>query len=96
MLLLLQRECFNGDSTTNNTAPNSSGHDGMMHSVDRLKENKKLYERPAPVVRTTIEQPDPFTTVTTTTVKPLTAPSFPSVREYNQYWREVGCGLADE
>lgn len=55
-----------------------------------------MYERPTPLVRTTIEQPDPFTTVTTTTVKPLTAPSFPSVREYNKYWREIGCGLADE
>ncbi|KAG5484004.1 hypothetical protein LSCM1_05856 [Leishmania martiniquensis] len=62
----------------------------------RFEDNMKLFERPAPEVRTTIEQPDPYTTITTTTVVPLKAPPFESVVEQNKYWTAAGCGLADE
>lgn len=64
--------------------------------LNRLKENMVLFDRPAPDVTTTIEQPDPYTTVTTTTTKPLTAPNYGSVVQQNYVWRECGCGLADE
>lgn len=64
--------------------------------IDRLKENMALFERPQPEVTTTIEQPDPYTTVTTTTIKPLTAPNYGSVVQQNYYWKECGCGLAEE
>ncbi|KAG5505237.1 hypothetical protein JIQ42_07444 [Leishmania sp. Namibia] len=62
----------------------------------RFEDNKKLFERPAPEVRTIIEQPDPYTTITTTTMVPLKAPPFESVAEQNKYWTAAGCGLADE
>ncbi|KAK7199037.1 flagellar radial spoke protein [Novymonas esmeraldas] len=62
----------------------------------RFEDNKKLFDRPAPEVRTVIEQPDPYTTITTTTVVPLKAPSFESVAAQNKYWAACGCGLGDE
>ncbi|KAG5509529.1 hypothetical protein JKF63_06234 [Porcisia hertigi] len=62
----------------------------------RFEDNKKLFDRPAPEVRTTIEQPDPYTTITTTTVVPLKAPPFESVAAQNKYWAAAGCGLAEE
>ncbi|CAC9465190.1 RSP4/6 / flagellar radial spoke protein [Leishmania donovani] len=62
----------------------------------RFEDNKKLFDLPAPEVRTVIEQPDPYTTITTTTVVPLKAPSFESVAAQNKYWTAAGCGLADE
>lgn len=64
--------------------------------LQRFEDNKKLFDRPAPEVRTVVEQPDPYTTVTTTTVVPLKAPAFESVAAQNKYWAAAGCGLADE
>ncbi|KAI5688635.1 Radial spokeheadlike protein [Leishmania braziliensis] len=62
----------------------------------RFEGNKQLFNRPAPEVHTIIEQPDPYTTITTTTVVPLKAPSFESIAAQNKFWTAAGCGLADE
>ncbi|GET86890.1 flagellar radial spoke protein, putative [Leishmania tarentolae] len=62
----------------------------------RFEDNKKLFDLPAPEVRTVIEQPDPYTTITTTTVVPLKAPSFESIVGQNKYWTAAGCGLSDD
>lgn len=64
--------------------------------LQRLEDNKKLFKRPDPEVRTVIEQPDPYTTITTTTIVPLTAPTYDSVAMQNRYWSAAGCGLPDE
>lgn len=93
MFSLLQKHSFmRGESTATCNEPLTV----PPVELNRLKENMVLFERPQPEVTTTIEQPDPYTTVTTTTVKPLTAPNYGSVVEQNRYWRECGCGLANE
>ncbi|EPY26402.1 flagellar radial spoke component [Angomonas deanei] len=61
----------------------------------RLAENQTLFERPPPEVRTVIEQPDPYTTVTTTTSKPMEAPKFTTTTAQNEFWTAAGCGLAE-
>lgn len=62
----------------------------------RAEENRKLFEKAAPEVVTKIEQPTPFTTVTTTTVVPKTAPPFRSVAKDNSMWRYCGVGLGEQ
>ncbi|KPI87191.1 putative flagellar radial spoke protein [Leptomonas seymouri] len=81
-----------GESTTlsNEASPIAA------EELQRLQDNKKLFDRLAPEVRTVIEQPDPYTTITTTTVVPLKAPSFESVVAQNKYWTAAGCGMAEE
>eukprot|EP00331_Platyophrya_macrostoma_P006032 CAMPEP_0176428400 /NCGR_PEP_ID=MMETSP0127-20121128/13129_1 /TAXON_ID=938130 /ORGANISM="Platyophrya macrostoma, Strain WH" /LENGTH=572 /DNA_ID=CAMNT_0017810079 /DNA_START=109 /DNA_END=1828 /DNA_ORIENTATION=+ len=64
--------------------------------IDQFSENKALFTKPPPEVVTTIEQPTPFTTVTTTTVKPPVAPRFSSVVHQNQLWRYCGVGLPEQ
>jgi radial spoke head protein 4/6 len=64
--------------------------------LQQLLANKELFNKPAPEVVTTIEQPTPFTTVTTTTVKPPVAPTFSSVVRDNAYWRHCGVGLHEQ
>jgi radial spoke head protein 4/6 len=80
-----------GESTTssNEASPLAA------EELQRLEDNKKLFERPAPEVRTTIEQPDPYTTITITTTVPLKAPTFESVSTQNKYWTAAGCGMAE-
>jgi radial spoke head protein 4A len=68
-----------------------------LHSTQaaRFSENIGLFIKPPPEVVTTIEQPTPYTTVTTTTVKPRTAPSFKSVTSQNASWRQFGAALPE-
>lgn len=61
----------------------------------RLLANRDLFNKPAPEVVTTIEQPTPFTTVTTTTTKPPVAPPFTSIVSQNTSWRYCGVGLPE-
>lgn len=93
MFTLLQRQSFiRGESTATCNEPMAV----PPAEINRLTENMVLFDRPQPEVTTTIEQPDPYTTVTTTTIKPLTAPNYGSVVQQNYYWKECGCGLAEE
>ncbi|KAL7695665.1 flagellar radial spoke protein [Lotmaria passim] len=78
------------------TAPINEPSPLSAEELDRFQDNKKLFDRPAPEVRTVVEQPDPYTTITTTTVVPLKAPSFESVAAQNKYWSAAGCGMAEE
>lgn len=69
----------------------------VLHAtqLDRLVGNKTLFHKPAPEVLTTIEQPTPYTTVTTTTVKPPVAPHFQSLIGQQSAWRQCGVGLPE-
>lgn len=78
------------------TAPSNEASPLPAEELQRFHDNKKLFDQPAPEVRTIIEQPDPYTTITTTTVVPLKAPSFESVAAQNKYWTAAGCGMAQE
>eukprot|EP00796_Vickermania_ingenoplastis_P004320 gene4320-3134_t len=93
MFNLLEKNSFmRGESTATCNEPMAV----PPVELNRLKENMVLFDRPAPEVTTTIEQPDPYTTVTTTAIKPLTAPNYGSVVQQNHFWKECGCGLAEE
>jgi radial spoke head protein 4A len=63
--------------------------------VERSEANRRLFEKPAPEVKTVVEQPTPFTTVTTTTIVPKQAPRFKSVVLENAFWKHAGVGLSD-
>lgn len=93
MLTLLQKHSFiRGEgSSGSNEAPRKPPQE-----LQRLSDNRALFERPAPEVKTTIEQPDPYTTITVTTTKPLTAPQYESVVEQNRFWTSAGCGMPEE
>lgn len=93
ILTLLQKYSFvRGESSSgSNEAPSKPPQE-----LQRLSDNRALFERLAPEVHTTIEQPDPYTTVTTTTTKPLTAPQYESVVEQNRFWASAGCGMPEE
>nr|CCC95050.1 unnamed protein product [Trypanosoma congolense IL3000] len=93
LFALLQRHSFvDGESTQacNEPCPIPPSE------LTRLAENERLFERAPPEIQTTIEQPDPYTTVTTTRVVPRTAPSYDSVEQNNLYWSWAGCGMAEE
>ncbi|KAG8345948.1 flagellar radial spoke component [Trypanosoma vivax] len=93
MFTLLQKHSFvNGESTQPCDEPCSV----PPSELARLAENGRLFERAPPEIQTTIEQPDPYTTVTTTRVVPRTAPSYDSVEQHNLYWAWAGCGMAEE
>ncbi|KPA76538.1 putative mitochondrial flagellar radial spoke protein [Leptomonas pyrrhocoris] len=81
-----------GESTT----PSNEASPLTAEELQRFQDNKKLFDQLAPEVRTVIEQPDPYTTITTTTMVPLKAPSFESVAAQNKYWTAAGCGMAEE
>lgn len=90
---LLQRHSFvQGDSTT--ACQDAEAHN--PEELDRLRANRALFEELAPTVETKIEQVNPYTTVTTTTTKPVTAPTFDSVADQAVYWACAGCGLPQE
>ncbi|CBH17394.1 Flagellar radial spoke protein 4, putative [Trypanosoma brucei gambiense DAL972] len=93
MFTLLQKHSFvDGESTEacNEPCPVPPSE------LSRLAENERLFERAPPEIQTTIEQPDPYTTITTTRVVPRTAPSYDSVEQNNLYWCWAGCGMAEE
>ncbi|KAH9600200.1 Radial spokehead-like protein [Trypanosoma melophagium] len=93
MFTLLQQHSFvNGQSTSACDEPCPV----PPSELKRLAENDRLFERPPPETVTTIEQPDPYTTVTTTRVKPRTAPPYDSVAQNNLYWAWAGCGMSEE
>lgn len=93
MFALLQQHSFvNGQSTPACNEPCSI----PPSELTRLSENERLFERLPPETVTTIEQPDPYTTVTTTRVKPHTAPPYESVAQHNHYWAWAGCGVTEE
>lgn len=75
------------------SAPSSSRPIVHHTQVERAEKNKKLFERPAPEVVTKIEQPTPFTTVTTTTIVPKKAPAIKSLVKESALWRFCGVGL---
>ena len=82
----------------NGASGNAANNAPVTHhsQVERSKENRSLFEQPKPEVKTTIEQPTPFTTVTTTTVVPKEAPRFKSVVAENTMWKHCGAGLSDQ
>ncbi|RNF20335.1 putative flagellar radial spoke component [Trypanosoma conorhini] len=90
--LLQQHSFVNGQSTPacNEPCPVPPSE------LARLAVNERLFERPPPEAVTTIEQPDPYTTVTTTRIKPHTAPPYDSVAQQNLYWAWAGCGVTEE
>ena len=89
--LIKAHEFKYGATSTGANAP------APVHSsqAERFSDNLGLFLKPAPEIVTTIEQPTPYTTVTTTTVKPRTAPSFKSVTAQNAAWRHCGVGLPE-
>ncbi|RNC37159.1 putative flagellar radial spoke component, partial [Trypanosoma cruzi] len=90
---LLQQSSFvNGQSTPACNEPCSV----PPSELARLADNERLFDRPPPETLTTIEQPDPYTTVTTTRIKPHTAPPYDSVAQHNLYWAWAGCGVTEE
>ncbi|ESL10500.1 flagellar radial spoke component [Trypanosoma rangeli SC58] len=90
--LLQQHSFVNGQSTPacNEPCPVPPSE------LSRLAHNEGLFERPPPEAVTTIEQPDPYTTVTTTRIKPYSAPPYDSVAQQNLYWAWAGCGVTEE
>ena len=62
----------------------------------RAQSDAELFVLPKPEVKTVVEQPTPFTTVTTTTVVPPKGPGFASVQQMNKYLRVFGHGLMDQ
>ncbi|CCW61902.1 unnamed protein product [Phytomonas sp. EM1] len=93
VLRLLQKHAFVlGESTDSCNEPASISPIELKY----LRENEALFQRPEPEVQTTIEQPDPCTTVTTTKIKPLTAPSCDSITQHNKFWSEAGYGMTEE
>lgn len=93
ILTLLQQHRFSpGESTAScNEASAISAEE-----LERMEANKQLFERAPPEIITTVEQPDPYTTITTTTVKPHSAPAYTSVSAHNRHWTAAGLGMPDE
>eukprot|EP01064_Diplonema_japonicum_P036770 TRINITY_DN838_c2_g1_i2.p1 TRINITY_DN838_c2_g1~~TRINITY_DN838_c2_g1_i2.p1 ORF type:complete len:571 (+),score=150.41 TRINITY_DN838_c2_g1_i2:32-1714(+) len=61
--------------------------------IKRAKEEQALFTLPEPEVVTEVHQPTPFTTVTTTTVKPLVVPPCRPLSEDVKYHKMAGIGL---
>lgn len=89
--LIKQQQFAYGDAA----APTSEKAPYDPAVLARAAEALALFKKPEPEVVTTIDQPTPFMTVTTTTVVPKAAPSVRSVAAEGKYWRFAGVGLPE-
>jgi radial spoke head protein 4A len=87
--LLKQRQFTYGDAAPTTSAKPVTEPAVAAHAA-RARE---LFERPVAEVVTSVEQPTPYTTITTTTVIPKTAPAVPSIVSDTKLWRYAGVGL---
>lgn len=87
--LLKQQQFAFGDAAPPTAAPPAVDPAVAAHA----KLATKLFERPAPEVVTEVQRPTPYTTITTTTVKPKAAPAVPAIASDAQSWRAAGVGL---
>ncbi|EPY36859.1 flagellar radial spoke component [Strigomonas culicis] len=91
MSTLEQHSFSQGESTLTSNEPSRI----PPQELQRLNENRTLFDRAPPQVQTVIEQPDPYTTITTTTSKPMSAPKYDTVAQQNALWSAANCGLAE-
>eukprot|EP00758_Cryptobia_borreli_P007647 Tbor_TRINITY_DN5318_c0_g2::TRINITY_DN5318_c0_g2_i1::g.4689::m.4689/K19756/RSPH4A; radial spoke head protein 4A len=69
----------------------------VPHTIsEAANKNIELLQRPADEMKTTVEKPSPFTTVTTTTIVRPKGPAFRSVAKDNVMWKFCGVGLPSE
>lgn len=87
--LLKQQQFAFGDAAAPTAAPPAVDPAVAAHA----KQATKLFERPAPEVVTEVQKPTPYTTITTTTVKPKAAPPVPAIVSDAQSWKAAGVGL---
>jgi len=64
--------------------------------TERAGANMALFAKAKPAVQTTVEKPNPHTTVTTTTVTPAVAPAVSSVVAENKFFQYCGYGLPEQ
>jgi hypothetical protein len=62
----------------------------------KAQQNRTLFDQPPPEVVTKIEQPTPYTTITTTTIVPRQAPKVKSLVTESQLWRYAGVSLPEQ
>jgi radial spoke head protein 4A len=87
--LMKQQQFAYGDA-----APTTAARPATEPAVSsHASKAKALFSRPEPEVMTTVERPTPYTTITTTTVVPKSAPKVPSIANEANVWRHAGVGL---
>lgn len=97
VLSMLKRHQFRGNGGVTMTHSDARGAGSVPPSQsDAATRNLSLLERPKPEVKTTITQPTPDTTVTTTTIVRPTGPAFASVAKDNSMWRYCGAGIPEQ
>lgn len=87
--LIKQQQFSFGDAAAPTSAPPASNPAVAQTAAAA----KSLFDRPEPEVATTVEQPTPYTTITTTTVKPKKAPPVPALSGELKLWRFAGVGM---